>query len=96
MLLRLNPFLPFGVLNYVFAMKGVDMGLFVAAMTAVMQWYLLLTCVGAGLSNMYNGYSFFGYAIGAVCGAIVMMVVASRVITFTSSWARFQVRRRGQ
>eukprot|EP00573_Skeletonema_grethae_P008219 CAMPEP_0201708782 /NCGR_PEP_ID=MMETSP0578-20130828/56707_1 /ASSEMBLY_ACC=CAM_ASM_000663 /TAXON_ID=267565 /ORGANISM="Skeletonema grethea, Strain CCMP 1804" /LENGTH=306 /DNA_ID=CAMNT_0048197681 /DNA_START=271 /DNA_END=1191 /DNA_ORIENTATION=+ len=75
MLLRLNPFLPFGVLNYDFAMKGVDMGLFVVSMLPVAQWYLLLTCVGAGLSNIYNGYSSIPYAIGAVCGALVMMIV---------------------
>ena len=74
MLLRLNPFLPFGVLNYVFAMKGVDMALFVAAMASVMQWYLFLVCVGAGLSNMYNGYGFIGYAIGTACGALVMVI----------------------
>eukprot|EP00984_Skeletonema_dohrnii_P031129 scaffold23237_cov136-Skeletonema_dohrnii-CCMP3373.AAC.1 len=74
MLLRLNPFLPFGVLNYVFAMKGVDMALFVAAMASVVQWYLFLVCVGAGLSNMYNGYGFIGYAIGAACGALVMVI----------------------
>ncbi len=75
MLLRLNPFLPFGMLNYVFAMKGVDMALYVVSMLAVTQWYLFLTCVGAGLSNIYNGYSSIGYAIGAVCGALVMMLV---------------------
>eukprot|EP00984_Skeletonema_dohrnii_P008477 scaffold3117_cov139-Skeletonema_dohrnii-CCMP3373.AAC.1 len=73
MLLRLNPFLPFGVLNYVFAMKGVDMGLFVAAMASVVQWYLFLVCIGAGLSSMYNGYGSIDYAIGTACGALVMV-----------------------
>ena len=75
MLLRLNPLIPFGVLNYVFAMKGLNVSPFIVAMASVMQWYLLLTCIGACFSNVYNGYAYAGYAIGAACGVVVMSVL---------------------
>jgi uncharacterized membrane protein YdjX (TVP38/TMEM64 family) len=76
MLLRLNPLLPFGVLNCVFAMKGVDMALFLVAIVAVMPWYLFLICVGAAVSSiMYSSYSFIGYTIAVACGAVVMVIV---------------------
>jgi len=75
-LLNLNPLLPFGVLNCVFAMKGVDMALFLVAIVAVMPWYLFLICVGAAVSSiMYSSYSFIGYTIAVACGAVVMVIV---------------------
>jgi hypothetical protein len=71
----LNPLLPFGVLNCVFAMKGVDMALFLVAIVAVMPWYLFLVCVGAAADSIiFKGSSFIGLAIGVACGAVVMVV----------------------
>jgi len=76
MLLRLNPLLPFGVLNCAFSMKGVDMALFLVAIVAVMPWYLFLVCVGAGVNSIvYNGFSLIGYGIGVACGAVMMVIV---------------------
>jgi hypothetical protein len=66
------------VLNCVFAMKGVDMALFLVAIVAVMPWYLFLICVGAAVSNiLYDGSSFIGLAIGVACGAVVMAIVCA-------------------
>ncbi len=52
MLMRLNPLIPFGVLNYIFGISGVDMVTFMLAMPAVLPWYLFLVCLGAVSSGM--------------------------------------------
>jgi uncharacterized membrane protein YdjX (TVP38/TMEM64 family) len=74
-LMRLNSLIPFGVLNYVFAMKDVDDGLFLVSIVAVLPWYLFLVSIGAGFSFMYNGYGYIGTIVGVVCSALVLVIV---------------------
>lgn len=74
-LMRLNSLIPFGVLNYVFAMKDVDDGLFLVSIVAVLPWYLFLVSIGSGLSFMYNGYGYIGTIVGVVCSALVLVIV---------------------
>jgi uncharacterized membrane protein YdjX (TVP38/TMEM64 family) len=52
-LMRLNCLIPFGVLNYVFGISGVDLGVFILSIPAVLPWYFFLVCLGAVSNNMY-------------------------------------------
>ena len=54
MLMRLNCLIPFGVLNYVFGITGVDWADFLLAMVSIIPWHLLLVCLGAGSQTMYD------------------------------------------
>ena len=74
-LMRLNSLIPFGVLNYVFAMKGVEVELFLVSILAVLPWYLFLVSIGAGVSFMYNGHGFLGTFIGVGSSAIALVIV---------------------
>ena len=74
-LMRLNSLIPFGVLNYFFAMKDVDDGLFLVSIVAVLPWYLFLVAIGSGVSFMYNGYGYIGTIVGVVCSALVLVIV---------------------
>ena len=73
LLMRLS-LIPFGVLNYVFAMKGVDMGLFIVGVFGLLPFYLFLVCLGASANSMYDGRGFIGATIGLMCGSLALVV----------------------
>eukprot|EP00581_Thalassiosira_minuscula_P007972 CAMPEP_0183712266 /NCGR_PEP_ID=MMETSP0737-20130205/7432_1 /TAXON_ID=385413 /ORGANISM="Thalassiosira miniscula, Strain CCMP1093" /LENGTH=476 /DNA_ID=CAMNT_0025940851 /DNA_START=251 /DNA_END=1681 /DNA_ORIENTATION=- len=52
MLLRLNPLIPFGVLNYVFGITGVEWAAFVLAMVGILPGQMLLVVLGASAESM--------------------------------------------
>ncbi|EED86849.1 predicted protein, partial [Thalassiosira pseudonana CCMP1335] len=51
-LMRLNPLIPFGVLNYLFGISGVSWESFILAMVGVMPWHLWLICLGASANSV--------------------------------------------
>mmetsp|Transcript_42898 Transcript_42898/g.91212 ORF Transcript_42898/g.91212 Transcript_42898/m.91212 type:complete len:474 (-) Transcript_42898:303-1724(-) len=53
-LVRLNPLIPFGVLNYVFGITGVDWAAFLLAMAGIVPWHFLLVFLGASAETVYN------------------------------------------
>lgn len=53
-LMRLNPLIPFGVLNYLFGISGVSWESFILAMVGVMPWHLWLICLGASANSVYD------------------------------------------
>ena len=53
-LMRLNFLMPFGVLNYVFGISGVDWVAFLLAMVGTLPRTLLLVVVGAGAGSVYH------------------------------------------
>eukprot|EP00571_Detonula_confervacea_P010844 CAMPEP_0172301516 /NCGR_PEP_ID=MMETSP1058-20130122/3391_1 /TAXON_ID=83371 /ORGANISM="Detonula confervacea, Strain CCMP 353" /LENGTH=446 /DNA_ID=CAMNT_0013011659 /DNA_START=97 /DNA_END=1437 /DNA_ORIENTATION=+ len=53
-LMRLNCLIPFGVLNYVFGITGVNWAEFLLAMVGILPWHLLLICLGASSASMYD------------------------------------------
>jgi len=52
-LMRLNCLIPFGVLNYVFGITGVDWAVYSLAMIGILPWHLLLICLGASSATVY-------------------------------------------
>lgn len=54
LLLRLNCLIPFGVLNYVFGISGVQWEEFLLAMAGIVPWQLLLIFLGASAETMYD------------------------------------------
>ena len=54
LLLRLNPLVPFGVLNYLFGITGVGWEEFLLAMVGIVPWHTLLLFPGASAETMYD------------------------------------------
>lgn len=52
-LMRLNCLIPFGVMNYVFGVTGVDWAVYSLAMVGILPWHLLLICLGASSATVY-------------------------------------------
>ena len=52
-LMRLNCLIPFGVMNYVFGITGVDWAVYSLAMIGILPWHLLLICLGASSATVY-------------------------------------------
>ncbi|KAL7463957.1 hypothetical protein ACHAXS_004308 [Conticribra weissflogii] len=53
-LMRLNCLIPFGVLNYVFGITGINVAAFVLAMVGVVPWHLWLIYLGASANSVYD------------------------------------------
>jgi len=53
-LMRLNCLIPFGVLNYVFGITGINVASFVLAMVGVVPWHLWLIYLGASANSVYD------------------------------------------
>mmetsp|Transcript_1762 Transcript_1762/g.2454 ORF Transcript_1762/g.2454 Transcript_1762/m.2454 type:complete len:551 (-) Transcript_1762:14-1666(-) len=89
MLMRLNPLIPFGVLNYIFGISGVDMVTFMLAMPAVLPWYLFLVCLGAVSSGMRyvggegNGNLLEDHVFGVI---LISTGIASGIIGLVITW----------
>ncbi len=89
MLMRLNPLIPFGVLNYIFGISGVEMVMFLLAMPAVLPWHLFLVCLGAVSSGMmYIGGEEGGNILeDNVFGVILISTgIASGIIGLVITW----------
>jgi len=82
MLMRLNPLIPFGVMNYIFGISGVDLATFILAMPAVMPWYLFLVCLGAVSSSMYSE----GIDDNVFGVVLISTGVASGIIGLVITW----------
>lgn len=54
-LMRLNCLIPFGVLNYVFGITGVEWAAFLLAMVGILPWHALLVFLGASAEDIYEG-----------------------------------------
>ena len=84
MLMRLNPLLPFGVMNYIFGISGVDLPTFILAMPAVLPWYLFLVCLGAVSSKAYiDGIDLQGNVLGVI---FISTGVASGILGLVITW----------
>lgn len=53
-LMRLNCLIPFGALNYVFGITGVDWVAFLLAMVGILPWQFLLVFLGASAEHVYE------------------------------------------
>lgn len=83
-LLRLNSLIPFGVLNYVFGITGVDWAAFVLAMVGILPWQLLLICLGASAESMYNtGAGTESTLMGTI---LISMGIAFMIIGLVITW----------
>jgi len=82
MLMRLNPLIPFGVMNYIFGISGVNLISFILAMPAVLPWYLFLVCLGAVSSSMYSE----GVDDNVFGVVLISTGVASGIIGLVITW----------
>lgn len=82
MLMRLNPLIPFGVMNYIFGISGVNLISFILAMPAVLPWYLFLVCLGSISSGMYSD----GFEDNVVGVVLTSTGVASGIIGLVITW----------
>jgi uncharacterized membrane protein YdjX (TVP38/TMEM64 family) len=79
-LLRLNPLIPFGVLNYLFGISGVSGPSFVLGVAGVVPWHLFLISVGANAHSLMYGDSnaillrVILTGSGTACGVIGLVI----------------------
>jgi uncharacterized membrane protein YdjX (TVP38/TMEM64 family) len=80
-LLRLNPLIPFGVLNYLFGISGVSGASFILGLVGVVPWHLWLICLGASANSfvydMDEGEELgmiVLYGMGCAFGVIGLMI----------------------
>ena len=79
-LLRLNPLIPFGVLNYLFGISGVSGPSFVLGVIGVVPWHLWLISVGASANSLiYDDDNAILFRIillgmGTACGVIGLVI----------------------
>ncbi|KAL7525810.1 hypothetical protein ACHAXR_001172, partial [Thalassiosira sp. AJA248-18] len=83
-LLRLNCLIPFGVLNYVFGITGVNWAEFILGMGGVLPWHMLLICVGAGAKTMYDDDD--GSEKTLMGGILISMGIAFMIIGLVITW----------
>ncbi|KAL9185684.1 hypothetical protein ACHAXT_003461 [Thalassiosira profunda] len=81
-LMRLNPLIPFGVLNYVFGVTGIDGAVFLLAMVGILPWQLLLVCMGAGAERMYDD----GGQMEVMEVIMIAMGIAFGIIGLVITW----------
>eukprot|EP00579_Thalassiosira_antarctica_P006571 CAMPEP_0201900140 /NCGR_PEP_ID=MMETSP0902-20130614/51744_1 /ASSEMBLY_ACC=CAM_ASM_000551 /TAXON_ID=420261 /ORGANISM="Thalassiosira antarctica, Strain CCMP982" /LENGTH=467 /DNA_ID=CAMNT_0048433719 /DNA_START=70 /DNA_END=1473 /DNA_ORIENTATION=- len=82
LLMRLNCLIPFGVLNYVFGITGVNWAEFLLAMAGIIPWHLLLIFLGASAETMYDES-----VKPTLMGVILMaMGIASGIIGLAITW----------
>jgi uncharacterized membrane protein YdjX (TVP38/TMEM64 family) len=82
LLMRLNCLMPFGVLNYVFGITGVDAAVFLLAMVGILPWHFLLVFLGASAETMYDD----GVETTTMGVILIAMGVAFCIIGMAITW----------
>jgi uncharacterized membrane protein YdjX (TVP38/TMEM64 family) len=85
-LIRLNPLLPFGVLNYLFTIPKLDFRKYLLCsflgMTPDIMFYLYVGQVGKGMLENEGGPAFWSYVIigSAIATTVIAALIINRVI----------------
>jgi len=82
LLMRLNCLMPFGVLNYVFGITGVDAAEFLLAMVGIVPCHFLLIFLGASAETMYDD----GAETTTMGVILIAMGVAFCIIGMAITW----------